>query len=65
MENLDSLKNLKQLYLGYNKITKLENLGNLKKLEQIHIERQLLDGAQRFEFDEECMKSLAVSGIQI
>ncbi|KAL1403172.1 hypothetical protein quinque_011082 [Culex quinquefasciatus] len=59
VENLDSLKNLKQLYLGYNKITKLENLGNLKKLEQIHIERQLLDGAQRFEFDEECMKSLA------
>lgn len=61
IENLDGLKNLKQLYLGYNKIAKLENLGNLKKLEQIHIERQLLDGTQRFDFDEDCMKALAVS----
>lgn len=61
IENLDALKNLKQLYLGYNKITRMENLENLKRLEQVHIERQLLDGSTRFEFDEECVKALAVS----
>ncbi|XP_055598980.1 protein phosphatase 1 regulatory subunit 42-like [Uranotaenia lowii] len=61
IENLEGLRNLKQLYLGYNKLTRLENLEGLTKLEQIHVERQQLDGipAARFEFDPDCMKSLA------
>jgi Leucine-rich repeat (LRR) protein len=38
IENLEGLENLKCLYLGKNKITKIQNLDSLKKLETLSLQ---------------------------
>ncbi|KOB71384.1 Pla2g4b [Operophtera brumata] len=51
MEGLQTLYNLKKLYLSSNRISVVENLEGLKYLEELHIEKQVTDGPDGLCFD--------------
>lgn len=59
MENLNCLRNLQKLYLGYNMIKRLENIERLQSLKELHIEKQDI-GDANFTFDFFTLKSIAV-----
>lgn len=60
MENLDSLRNLRKLYLGYNRIAIVEGLENLTSLTEFYIEKQKLDPGESLCFEPRSCATLAV-----
>lgn len=51
IENLDCLKKLETLYLGYNNIVVVEGLDRLRNLTVLHIENQKLSHGESLCFD--------------
>jgi hypothetical protein len=52
MEGLDTLKELQNLYLEHNCISRLEGLHNNSKLKEINLNNQKLSPGQQFTFDD-------------
>lgn len=61
LEGLDNLTKIKKLYLGNNCIGVVENLTALRQLEELHIEKQNLDGPDALCFEPRTILSLGVS----
>lgn len=61
IDKLNELKQLRKLYLGYNRIHCLENVDQLFQLEELHLERQKLDDGSEFTFDLASLFGLRVS----
>lgn len=61
IENLDCLKKLETLYLGYNNIVVVEGLDRLRNLTVLHIENQKLSHGESLCFDPRSVHALSVS----
>ncbi|CAH2057185.1 unnamed protein product, partial [Iphiclides podalirius] len=61
LEGLDKLTKLKKLYLNNNCISVVENLTMLKYLEELHIEKQNLEGTDALCFDPRTVLSIGAT----
>lgn len=60
MEGMESLVNLKKLYLEKNCITKLEGLQNCSKLEELYLSKQTLPTIVEFTYDDYSLAAISV-----